>query len=126
MTDAARDGAGGGRGLSGFHVGAGAPSPQKGRKIMDPTELKFTVPANLRDDVPGLLVQADGVVAGIEGNPALFPNSGAIVQGLKDARQKLAEKHTASAPLKKSRQVRSPEEKALRARLTESAHFTET
>ena len=93
---------------------------------MDPTELKFTVPANLRDDVPGLLVQADGVVAGFEGNPALFPNSGAIVQALKDARQKLAEKHTASAPLKKSRQMRSPEEKALRARLTEGAHFTET
>jgi hypothetical protein len=93
---------------------------------MSNIDTKFTVSANLREDMPGLLAQADGVVAGFEGNPTYFPNSGPVVQGVKDARKAAGDKHTASQPLRKSRQARSPEERALRARLTEAAHFTET
>jgi hypothetical protein len=92
-------------------------------KVIDP---KFTVVARLSGNAPGLLTQADGVIAGFEGNPAFFPNAGPLVQALKDARQKLGDKHTAAGPLKSSAQARSPEEKALRGRVTEAAHFTET
>jgi hypothetical protein len=92
-------------------------------KVIEP---KFTVVAELKGDIPGLLTQADGVIAGFEGNPNFFPNSGPVLQALKAARKTLGDSYTASAPLKKSAHARSPAERALRARLTEAAHFTET
>jgi hypothetical protein len=90
------------------------------------TEPKFTLAANLKDDVPGLLTQADGAIAGIEGHPALFPNAGPVLQGLKDARKTLGDATTTSVPLKKSAQVRSPAERALRGRMMDALRFTET
>jgi hypothetical protein len=87
---------------------------------------KITVAANLKPDAPSLLTQADAVVSGIEAHPALFPNAAPIVQAVKDARKVLGDTHTTAAPLKKSRQTRSPAERALRNRLTDCARFVET
>jgi hypothetical protein len=87
---------------------------------------KFIVVPRLRDDVPGLLSQADGVATGIETHAALFPSSGPIVQGLKDAKKALADKHIETGPLKRSAESRSAEERALRNRLTDAARFVET
>jgi hypothetical protein len=116
----------GGRILSGFHVGAGARHMEKGRTIMNVIEPKIIVVANLQRDVPGLLAQADGVVAGFEGHPAYFPNADPVVKAIKDARKTLGDTHTTTAPLKKAGQARSPAERALRNKLTDGARFAET
>jgi hypothetical protein len=87
---------------------------------------RFIVVPGLRDDVPGLLSQTDGVTTGIETHAALFPSSGPIVQGLKDARKALADKHVETRPLKRSAQSRSPEERALRNKVTDAARYVET
>jgi hypothetical protein len=87
---------------------------------------KFIVAAFLDDGVPGLLTQADGVCNGIETHPGFFPNAGPVVQGLKDARNALGDKHTATGPLKRSAQVRSLEERTLRNALLDTARFVET
>jgi hypothetical protein len=99
---------------------------EKGRTIMNFTEPKTSVAANLERDVPGLLVQADGVVAGFEGHPGYFPNATTVVQAIKDARKTLGDAHTSSAPLKRAGQVRSPAERALRNRLIDGARFVES
>jgi hypothetical protein len=93
---------------------------------MNVTEPKVTVVANLQRDVPGLLAQADGVVAGFEGHPAYFPNADPVVKAIKDARKTLGDTHTSTAPLKKAGEARSPAERALRNRLTDGARFVET
>jgi hypothetical protein len=87
---------------------------------------KFIVAAFLKEDVPGLLVQADGVVHGIETHPGLFPNAGPVVQGLKDARNALGDKQTTTGPLKRSAKARSPEERTLRNALVDASRFVET
>ena len=92
-------------------------------KTSDP---KIIVAPHLKNDVPGLLTQTDGVTAGIETNAALFPGSGPVVQGLKDARKALADKHTATGPLKRSAKARSAEERSLRNKVVDAARFVET
>jgi hypothetical protein len=93
---------------------------------MSPVGPKFVVAANVAKDVPGLLTQADGVTAGIEAHPGFFPNSGPIVQGIKEARKALGDKLAATSPLKRARQTRSPEERTLRNRLIDGARFVES
>jgi len=90
------------------------------------TEPKFTVAANLKQDVPGLLTQADVAVAGFEAHPAFFPNSAKVVQDIKDARKTLGDTLTTTGPLKKAGKARSPAERALRNKLTDGARFAET
>ncbi len=87
---------------------------------------KFIVVPGLKADVPGLLSQTDGVTTGIETHATLFPNSGALVQGLKDARKALADKHVETGPLKRAAQSRSAEERALRNKVTDAARYVET
>ena len=87
---------------------------------------KLIVVPGLKNDVPGLLSQADDVAAGIETHAALFPGSAPVVQGLKDARKALGDKHVATAPLKRSAKSRSAEERALRNKLTDAARYVET
>jgi hypothetical protein len=94
--------------------------------IMKNGDLRFVVAPNLKGDVPGLLSQTDGVVAGIEAHAVLFPNASSVVQGLKDARKALADKHVETGPLKRSARARSPEERALRNKVTDAARFVET
>jgi hypothetical protein len=93
---------------------------------MDLIYPKFVVAAFLTRDVPGLLVQADVVVAGIEAHPDYFPSAGPVVQGIKDARQALGDTYTSTSPLKRARKTRSPQERTLRNRLTDGARFVET
>jgi hypothetical protein len=93
---------------------------------MKRTDPKFVVVANLKEDVPGLLAQADGFVAGVEGHKALFPNADPVLQGVKDARKALGDAHTTSAPLKRAALTRSPVEITLHSRLTDAARFVET
>jgi hypothetical protein len=87
---------------------------------------KFLVAPHLKPDVPGLLSQADDVATGIETHAPLVPSSGPVVQGLRDARKALADKHVQTGPLKRSAKARSTEERALRNRLTDAARFVET
>jgi hypothetical protein len=87
---------------------------------------KLIVASNLKQDVPGLLSQTDGVATGIETHAILFPGSGPVVQGLKDARKALGDKHVETAPLRRSASSRSAEERALRNKLTDAARFVET
>ncbi len=87
---------------------------------------KVIVVPGLKDNVPGLLLQTDGVTAGIETHAALFPNSAPVVQGLKGSRQALADKLTTSGPLKRSAKARSAEERDLRNKLIDTARFVET
>ena len=93
---------------------------------MNPTGPKYVIAALLKNDVPGLLTQADGFTAGVEGHAGLFPNHGPVVQAVKDARTALGDVYTVTSPLKSARKARSPEEKTLRNRLTDGARFVET
>src|SRR5262249_35768120 len=125
-TDATRDGAGAAGSSPASTWRPRVRHVDKGRTSMRFTEPKITVAANLQQDVPGLLAQADGVVAGIEGHPGYFPNANPVVQAIKDARKTLGDTHIMSAPLKKAGKARSPAERALRNRLTDGARFVET
>lgn len=87
---------------------------------------KFIVVPGLKEDVPGLLLQTDGVVTGIETHPTLFPNYAPVVQELKDARKALADKATQTGSQKRAASLRSAEERALRYKLTDAARFVET
>jgi hypothetical protein len=87
---------------------------------------KFIVVPGLKEDVPGLLSQTDGVISGIESQAPLFPNSSTIVQELKDARKLLGDKAIQTGTLKRSAKARSTEERALRNKLTDTARFVET
>jgi hypothetical protein len=89
-------------------------------------EPKLIVVAQLKEDVPGLIAQTAGVIAGMEAHAALFPNSGPVVQGLKDARQALDDVYTATGPLKRSAQSRTKEETTLRNKVLDAARFTES
>jgi hypothetical protein len=92
-------------------------------KNMEP---KLIVAALLKQDVPGLLSQTDGVINGLETQAALYPNSGPVVQGLKDARKALGDKKTTTGPLKRSAKARSAEEKTLRNLMGDAARFVQT
>src|SRR5262249_53124520 len=87
---------------------------------------KLIVAAHLKEDVPGLLAQADGVAAGLEGHPDFFPDHAPVVQRLMDARHALGEAHTDTGPLKRSAQKRSPEERTPPNRLPDTARYVET
>jgi hypothetical protein len=87
---------------------------------------KFIVAAHLASDIPGLLAQTDAVVAGIEGHADLFPDHAPVVQGLKDARTALGDKHTETGPLKRAAQMRSPEARTLCNRVVDAARYVET
>src|SRR5262249_17438680 len=99
--------------------------PEGVNVLMNPTDIKFTVAANLKGDVPGLVQQSTDVITAIQTHPPLFPNSGPIVQDLKDSTKALTDKLAVTGQLKRSARARTKEENTLRSKMLVAARFTE-